>query len=75
MRRAGNRQPFAKHIAPTSDNFACSGKRMYPTFRDATHVASLVRKHKDGERMSAYRCRHCSSWHIGGNGTLKLPKK
>ncbi len=55
-------------VAPTSENFACSGKRQYPGFKDAQRVAEKVRQNKDGERMAPYRCRHCQSWHIGGGG-------
>lgn len=61
-------------VAPTSEHFACSGKRQYPTFKDATRVALKIRQNKDGERMDAYRCRHCQHWHIGGNGTLPSPR-
>lgn len=59
-----DRQHIPK-VAPTNGHIGCSGKRQYHSFIDATHVASVVRRHKGGDRMSAYRCRFCRSWHIG----------
>lgn len=63
--------------APSSDHPACAPKKQYPGFREADHVAGLVRRNKDGERSGAYRCRHCSKWHVGGGQQLPavFPKR
>lgn len=75
MKRAASRHDRAPRIAPTSDVIGCNGKRQYDSFKDASHVAAQVRKHKDGERMGAYRCRQCQTWHIGGNGWVPASRK
>ena len=49
----------------------CTGKFAYLSFDKATkQITRMLRRKKnrksDKRLLNVYRCRHCSSWHIGG---------
>ena len=71
----GPRNPHADiPTAPLNGQPGCNGKRQYRSFRTAEKIAESLRKNLDGEHAMPYRCRHCQSFHIGGNGYEKRRK-
>lgn len=42
---------------------SCDGKERYPTAVLAHRV--IKRRHRKDAQLSAYRCQHCGSFHIG----------
>lgn len=45
-------------------NRECRGKKAYPTYRWAANDCKSLRRHHN-EIVMPYRCRYCSSFHIG----------
>jgi hypothetical protein len=44
----------------------CGGKKRHDTRQDALdHLARLIRLGAPAWRISVYRCRHCTAWHVG----------
>jgi hypothetical protein len=41
----------------------CDQKRAWPTAKLALHAATITEKHA-GWKLRAYRCDHCSKWHL-----------
>lgn len=37
----------------------------------AKGIAKRIRADKGGEKLSAYKCRHCGKWHVGTDRTPK----
>jgi hypothetical protein len=65
MRRATNRRPIEPVLSETRGLISCSGKRCYESQPVAAKLAKRVRRSRDHERVEAYHCGHCKSWHIG----------
>lgn len=61
--------------APLNGMPGCNGKRMFSNYTTAERIANSLRKNLDGEHAMPYRCRHCQSFHIGGNGFEKPRRK
>lgn len=49
----------------------CGTKRRYRSHKKAMEVALRLER-KDGDAMSAYRCRFCGWWHIGHDRYRKV---
>lgn len=52
---------------------SCAGKEAMTAERAQT-VARQIRRRKGG-RPNAYRCVHCSSWHVGHGSKKPDPRK
>ena len=66
MRRAAHtHNGEAVPASPLNGRRGCNGKKTYDTFHDASRVALLVRRNKDGSRVEGYRCKVCRGFHIG----------
>lgn len=49
-------------FVPGGETCAATGKKTWTSRADAKKIA---RRANPGERMNAFRCDHCSGWHLG----------
>ena len=74
MRRAAQHYQKAQIVSPTNGKIGCNGKRCYANKAVAENQANRTRN-GTGDRFSAYRCRHCSWWHVGAETWPRMGKK
>lgn len=48
----------------TEEQVACTGKTRFPTRKAAKQRANEIRRHT-GNRMRAYQCPYCLTYHLG----------
>lgn len=65
MRRDTFKRPHTPVLSTADGVPGCGGKRQYPDFAVASKMAERTRRQVE-EAMSAYKCRHCHFWHVGG---------
>lgn len=52
------------HAGLPAGFFSCIGKIKYN--RESTAITAKIKMEKKlGQKMEAYKCRHCPAWHIG----------
>lgn len=58
----------AKRASAGDPAVFCNGKHPFDSRQIAQQVAERSNRRKgQGKRMSAYRCGHCSAWHVGSD--------
>ena len=63
---AGRSMTWIEKASHAGRSAQCQGKETWSTAAAALRVLRKMRRRKqDANGLAAYRCRHCSGWHIG----------
>lgn len=66
LRRPNRRRVPAMHAYATGQTCTRTGKARFLDERGATAaIAELAHRDPDRDQLNAYRCPHCSDWHVG----------